>query len=130
MSGGEKALTAIALLFAIQQLKPSPFCLLDELDAALDESNINRFIKVVQGFLESSQFVVITHNRQTISAAECLYGVTMEQNGVSKIVSVKFSQHEKKDDAPAKEPEPVPVAETPAAESAGTQESSEPSPAS
>jgi chromosome segregation protein len=91
-------------------VKPSPFCLLDELDAALDEANIGRFIKVVQSFLENSQFVVITHNRQTISAAEVLYGVTMEQNGVSKIVSVKFSQHEKTPTAPAKEPEPEPAA--------------------
>ncbi len=129
LSGGERTMTAVALLFSLYMVKPSPFCMLDELDAALDESNINRFIKVLQGFLESSQFVVITHNRQTIAAAECLYGVTMEQNGVSKIVSVKFSQHEKKDNAPAKEPEPAPVTETPEAESAVAQESGVPSPA-
>jgi chromosome segregation protein len=109
LSGGERTMTAVALLFSLYLVKPSPFCLLDELDAALDEANIGRFIKVVQSFLENSQFVVITHNRQTISAAEVLYGVTMEQNGVSKIVSVKFSQHEKKTQEPAKEPEPAAV---------------------
>lgn len=116
LSGGERTMTAVALLFSLYMVKPSPFCLLDELDAALDESNISRFIKVVQSFLENSQFVVITHNRQTISAAEVLYGVTMEQNGVSKIVSVKFSQHEKKPAEPAKEPEPAAIsADVPAA---------------
>ena len=111
LSGGERTMTAVALLFSLYMVKPSPFCLLDELDAALDESNINRFIKVVQGFLENSQFVVITHNRQTISAAECLYGVTMQEHGVSKIVSVKFSQHEKKPAEAAQEPEPAAIAE-------------------
>lgn len=110
LSGGERTMTAVALLFSLYMVKPSPFCLLDELDAALDEANIGRFIKVVQSFLENSQFVVITHNRQTISAAEVLYGVTMEQNGVSKIVSVKFSHHEKKTPDTAKEPEPAAVA--------------------
>ncbi|HPF99699.1 MAG TPA: chromosome segregation protein SMC [Kiritimatiellia bacterium] len=103
LSGGERTMTAVALLFSLYMVKPSPFCLLDELDAALDESNIGRFVKVVQGFLDRSQFVVITHNRQTISAASVLYGVTMEQSGVSKIVSVKFSRHERKKD----EPEPA-----------------------
>jgi len=118
LSGGERTMTAVALLFSLYMVKPSPFCLLDELDAALDEANIGRFIKVVQSFLENSQFVVITHNRQTISAAEVLYGVTMEQNGVSKIVSVKFSHHEKKTPETAKEPEPaiVTAAEPSAAE--------------
>jgi len=72
-------------------VKPSPFCVLDELDAALDDTNIGRFVTTVQGFLEKSQFIVITHNRQTISAASVLYGVTMEKHGISKIVSVKFS---------------------------------------
>jgi chromosome segregation protein len=99
----------VALLFSLYMVKPSPFCLLDELDAALDEANIGRFIKVVRSFLDHSQFVVITHNRQTISAAEVLYGVTMEQNGVSKIVSVKFSHHEKIPSEPAKESEPAVV---------------------
>ena len=117
LSGGERTMTAVALLFSLYMVKPSPFCLLDELDAALDEANIGRFIKVVQSFLENSQFIVITHNRQTISAAEVLYGVTMEQNGVSKIVSVKFSRHEKKNLEPAKELEPAAVTaeESPAA---------------
>lgn len=115
LSGGERTMTAVALLFSLYMVKPSPFCLLDELDAALDEANIGRFIKVVQGFLESSQFIVITHNRQTIGAADILYGVTMEHQGVSKIVSVKFSHHEKpKAPAPPKEePAPAPAAEPP-----------------
>jgi chromosome segregation protein len=94
LSGGERTLTAVSLLFALYMVKHSPFCLLDELDAALDDVNIGRFIKVLQGFLENSQFIVITHNRQTISAADVLYGVTMEEHGISKIVSVKFSDHE------------------------------------
>ena len=94
LSGGERTMTAVALLFALYEVKPSPFCVLDELDAALDDANIGRFVKTVQEYLVNSQFVVITHNRQTISAARALYGVTMEQQGVSKIVSVKFSEHE------------------------------------
>ena len=94
-SGGERTLTAVALLFALYMVKPSPFCLLDELDAALDESNIGRFIQVLQAFIAQSQFIVITHNRQTIGAAEVLYGVTMEERGISKIVSVKFNQEKR-----------------------------------
>ena len=94
LSGGERTMTAVALLFALYEVKPSPFCVLDELDAALDDANIGRFVKTVQEYLVNSQFVVITHNRQTIAAARALYGVTMEQQGVSKIVSVKFSEHE------------------------------------
>ncbi len=93
LSGGERTLTAVALLFSIYQIKPSPFCMLDELDAALDESNIGRFVKVLQDFLQQSQFVVITHNRQTISTADILYGVTMPERGISKIVSMKFKDH-------------------------------------
>ncbi|MBN1269091.1 MAG: chromosome segregation protein SMC [Kiritimatiellae bacterium] len=95
LSGGERTLTAVALLFSLYMVKPSAFCVLDELDAALDDANIGRFIQVLQGFLDKSQFVVITHSRQTISAADVLYGVTMEERGISKIVSVKFSDHEK-----------------------------------
>ena len=77
-------------MFSIYQVKPSPFCVLDELDAPLDESNINRFIRVLQRFIQSSQFIIITHNKRTIGMADALYGVTMQERGVSKIVSVKF----------------------------------------
>jgi chromosome segregation protein len=94
LSGGEKTMTAVALLFAIYMVKPSPFCFLDEMDAPLDESNINRFIRILQRFVAQSQFVVITHNKRTISSADVLYGVTMEEHGVSKIISVRLSRKE------------------------------------
>ena len=87
-------MTAVALLFSIYQVRPSPFCILDELDAPLDESNINRFIRVLQRFLEHSQFIIITHNKRTIGMANVLYGVTMQEHGVSRIVSVKFHKTE------------------------------------
>jgi len=90
LSGGEQTMTAVSLLFSIYQVKPSPFCVLDELDAPLDESNINRFIRVLQRFLVHSQFIIITHNKRTIGMADVLYGVTMQEQGVSRIVSVKF----------------------------------------
>ena len=95
MSGGERALTAIALLFAIYLVKPSPFCLLDEVDAPLDDANVERFLKMVRRFSDKTQFVVITHNKQTMEAANCLYGVTMQELGISKLVSVRFDAAQK-----------------------------------
>ena len=122
LSGGEQTMTAVALLFSIYQVKPSPFCVLDELDAPLDESNINRFLKVLQRFLEFSQFIIITHNKRTISTADLLYGVTMQERGVSRLVSVKFHRDgESSNDAtpnkeskakPAKTQSPQDIAES------------------
>jgi chromosome segregation protein len=97
LSGGERAMTAVSLLFAIYMVKPSPFCVLDEMDAPLDESNINRFIRILDRFVDQSQFVVITHNKRTIGRADVLYGVTMEDQGISKLVSVKFTKREELD---------------------------------
>ena len=115
LSGGERTMTAVALLFSLYMVKPSPFCVLDELDAALDDANIGRFVKTVQGFVSNSQFVVITHNRQTIAASQVIYGVTMEKQGISKIISVKFSDYEKEAPPPAaKPPEQAETAGAPA----------------
>ena len=97
LSGGERTMTAVALLFALYQVKPSPFCVLDELDAPLDDANIDRYIKKLKEFLVHSQFIVISHSKRTIAAADVLYGVTMQERGVSKIVSVKF--HSDRNDA-------------------------------
>jgi chromosome segregation protein len=91
LSGGQKTLTAVALLFALYMVKPSPFCLLDELDAPLDESNIGRFTDLLRKFVTDSQFIIITHNKRTVSAAKAIYGVTMEERGVSKTVSMRFN---------------------------------------
>jgi chromosome segregation protein len=90
MSGGEKALTAVALIFAIFQYKPSPFCILDEVDAPLDEANIGRFAQAISQMTERSQFIVITHSKRTMEHADVLYGVTMEQPGISKLVAVEL----------------------------------------
>ena len=91
LSGGEKALTAIALMFAIFQYKPSPFCVLDEIDAPLDDANVSRFVEMLQGMLDRTQFILITHNRRTMEIANRLYGVTMEEPGVSKLISVQLN---------------------------------------
>ena len=106
LSGGEQTMVAVALLFSIYQVKPSPFCVLDELDAALDEANINRFVRLLQRFISHSQFIIITHNKRTIAMAGVLYGVTMQEHGVSKIVSVKFHKGTEQPTA-VENPEPV-----------------------
>jgi chromosome segregation protein len=90
LSGGEKALTATALLFALFETKPSPFCVLDEIDAPLDDTNITRFSALLSEYAGKSQFIVITHSKLTMEKADVLYGVTMEEAGVSKIISAKF----------------------------------------
>ncbi|NJL28861.1 MAG: AAA family ATPase [Thermoanaerobaculia bacterium] len=92
MSGGEKALTAVALLFALFQSKPSPFCILDEVDAPLDDSNVVRFAQLLGEMAQDTQFLVITHNKLTMEVASTLYGVTMEERGVSKLVAVELEE--------------------------------------
>ena len=110
LSGGEKALTAIALLFAIYLVKPSPFCILDEVDAPLDDANIDRFVRLLKQFSEKTQFIVVTHNKKTMEVADCLYGVTMEEPGVSKLVSVRWNREEPVDAVDtATEPTPAPA---------------------
>ena len=94
LSGGEKALTAIALLFAIQSLKPSPFCLLDEIEAALDDSNVGRFANYLNKLTENTQYIIITHRRGTMAAADRLYGITMQEKGVSALVSVNLIEND------------------------------------
>jgi chromosome segregation protein len=95
----------VALLFALYLVKPSPFCLLDELDAPLDESNIGRFTDLLKKFVKDSQFIIITHNKRTVAAASAIYGVTMEERGVSKTVSMRFNQEHGEPEA--RQPETV-----------------------
>ncbi|NQT52218.1 AAA family ATPase, partial [bacterium] len=90
LSGGEKSLTAVALLLAIFKSRPSPFCILDEVDAALDDANVGRFVGLVKEFLKDSQFLIVTHSKQTMSVADALYGVTMQEAGVSRHIAVKL----------------------------------------
>ena len=90
LSGGEKALSAIALLFAVFRYQPSPFCLLDEVDAALDESNVGRFTRMLGEYAKQTQFIIVTHNKLTMESADLLYGVTMEEPGVSRLVSMQL----------------------------------------
>ena len=90
LSGGERALTAIAILFAIQQLKPAPFCVLDEIEAALDDANVGRFADFLKSLCDTTQFIIITHRKGTMEVASTMYGITMEEKGISKCISVKF----------------------------------------
>jgi chromosome segregation protein len=91
LSGGEKALTAVSLVFAIFLIKPSPFALLDEVDAPLDDANVGRFNELVKEMSKASQFILVTHNKRTMEMVDTLYGVTMEEPGISKLVSVRLS---------------------------------------
>ena len=91
LSAGEKSLTAIALLFSIYQYKPSPFCILDEIDAPLDDINIKKFTDVIKDYSKTTQFIMVTHNKLTMESADCIYGVTAEKQGISKLMSIDFS---------------------------------------
>ncbi len=94
LSGGEKCLTSMALLFAIFEVKSAPFCILDEVDAPLDDTNISRFVNVVKQFTDKCQFVIITHNKRTMSICDRLFGVSMQERGVSKLLSIEFSKEQ------------------------------------
>jgi chromosome segregation protein len=107
LSGGEKSMTAVALLFATYLVKPSPFCLLDEIDAALDEENVGRFVHLLREFGGKSQFIVITHNKRTVAGANTLLGVTMEESGVTKVISARLARLDDED----LKPPPVPQSE-------------------
>jgi len=96
LSGGQRTMAAVALLFAIYMVKPSPFCVLDEIDAALDDANIGRFCETLHGFTDKSQFLIITHNKRTISNADTVFGVTMPEKGVSTLLSMRFNKDEKR----------------------------------
>ena len=90
LSGGEKTLTATALLFAIYLIKPAPFCILDEVDAPLDDANVGKFTQMIRKFSKESQFIIVTHNKMTMASVDVIYGVTMQEPGVSKLVPVDF----------------------------------------
>ena len=93
LSGGERALTAIAILFSILLLKPSPFCILDEIEAALDDANVSRYAQYLKRFSKDTQFIVITHRKGTMEYADVMYGVTMQEKGISKLISVDFTEN-------------------------------------
>ena len=107
LSGGEKTMTAIALLFATYQVRPSPFCLLDEIDAALDDKNVMSFVHALQSFSDMSQYIVITHNKKTVLGASSMLGVTMEEFGISKIIALKLDQDFSKAKQEVKENPPI-----------------------
>lgn len=92
LSGGEKTMTAVALLFATYQVRPSPFCLLDEIDAALDDKNVSSFVTTLESFANVSQYIIITHNKKTVMGASTMLGITMEESGVSKIIALRLDQ--------------------------------------
>ncbi len=104
LSGGAKTMTAVALLFATYQVRPSPFCLLDEIDAALDDKNVSSFVQALRSFARLSQYIVITHNKKTVMGARTMLGVTMEESGVSKIITMRLDQEPVKDDIDETEP--------------------------
>ncbi|MGN1058379.1 MAG: chromosome segregation protein SMC, partial [Candidatus Avelusimicrobium sp.] len=103
MSGGEKTLTAMSLLFAFFTHNPSPFCIMDEADAALDEANVERYVNLIKEFSKTTQFIVVTHNKRTMESARMLYGITMEESGVSKVMSVNLADRATPEDVKKKE---------------------------